>query len=214
MDNNLKPDKQLIAKPIKEEIESIKNQFKNLSLESRFDKCIKDYLVLRDTPNRSKKQEKEFGEIQNKMAYMAALDFGTLLQMIPKKEEQVYGIYDIRQRLIKENNCKSAMELILVDQIAAAYWRLMRYELYAYRLPSTENEGWSFDQLKVNILKETRKQIEQAQRQIDLCMVQLMNLKQPQLKVHVKTDNAYFAQNQQVINEKPKEVPPVETIKP
>ena len=132
----------------------------------------------------------------------------------PKKDERRYGLLAIRQRLIKENDCKSAMELILVDQLAAAYWRLMRYEFYAFRLPSNDNDGWSFDQLKVNVVKESRRQIEQAHRQIDVCLTMLKNFKQPQLKVNVKTDNAYFAQNQQVVNEKPAEVPRVETIKP
>jgi hypothetical protein len=103
---------------------------------------------------------------------------------------------------------------MLVDQIIAAYWRQMKYELYAFRLPTNGNGGWTFDQLKVNVLKEVRKQIEQAQRQIEVCITQLKNLKQPPLKVNVKTDSAYFAQNQQIINEKPQDEPPIETIKP
>jgi hypothetical protein len=78
----------------------------------------------------------------------------------------------------------------------------------------TEDGGYSFNPSKVSILKEARNLIEQAHRQIDVSLTMLKNLKQPQIKVNVKTDNAYFAQNQQVINEKPQDDPPVETIKP
>lgn len=206
--------KELQKKTDNAEIEDIKKQLRNPNIETRLNGYIKDFLDLAGVPKRTKQQEKDYADIQTKMAYITALDYGTLLQIISKQEQEQYSLLMIRQRLIKENDCKSAIELMLVDQIVAAYWRQMKYELYAYRLPTREDGGWNFDQLKVNVLKEVRKQIEQAQRQIELCITQLKNLKQPPLKVNVKTDNAYFAQNQQVINEKTQSEPPVETIKP
>lgn len=207
-------EKALKKESSKTEIESVKSQLRNPGSETRLERHIKEFLTLKDIPNRTEKQEKALIDIQTKMAYITALDYGTLLQIITSKDQEQHSLIAIRERLIKENNCTTAIELMLTDQIAAAYWRLMKYEFYACRLPSKEDDGWSFDQLKVNVLKEVRQQIEQAHRQINMALTQLKDLKQPPLKVNVKADSAYFAQNQQVINEKPKDEPPIETIKP
>lgn len=207
-------DKALQQTPDNKEVQELKNLYKNVDVENMIDKFVVEYLTLKKNPNKSKQQEKQQADLQLKVAYMTALDNGTFLDMIPVKAEEQYGLLSLRQRLVKENDCKSAMELILVDQLAAAYWRLMKYELYANRLPAKEDDRWSFDQLKVNVLKEVRNNIEQAHRQINMSLTMLKDLKQPQLRVNVKTDNAYFAQNQQVVNEKPKDEPMVETIKP
>lgn len=199
-----------------DEIKNLEQDLKNIrtSVDTQVNRRLKQSLLLLKTKNRTDKQQKELNELLDPMIYAFMLDNGTLLTSIPREQEKQYGLFAIRNRLIAEHNCQSAAELILVDEIAAAYWRLMQYESYASRTPEKENGGWSVTQLSVNFLKESRKQIEQAHRQIDVSLSMLKNLKQPQLKVNVKTENAYFAQNQQVINEKPADEPPVETIKP
>ncbi len=208
-------DKALQHSPNNTEIQKMKGCYKYIDTENMIDKFVAEYITLKNNPKKSKQQEKQEENLQRKIAYMTALDNGTLLDIISGKDEEQHALLALRQRLVQENDCKSAMELILVDQLAAAYWRLMKGEFYLNRLPAKEDsDGWSFDQLKVNVLKEVRNSIEQAHRQIEVSLTMLKNLKQPQLKINVKTDNAYFAQNQQVINEKPTNELPMETIKP
>jgi len=55
----------------------------------------------------------------------------------------------------------------------------------------------SFNQLRVNILKEFNKGIESANRQLNADIILLQELKQPALKVNVKTNTAFVSQNQQ-----------------
>ncbi len=206
-------EKTLQQVPDNKKIQDMKQIFKHYNIENSTDKFIEEYIALKRNPKKTKREEKLQESLQRKIAYMTALDNGTLLDIISNKDEEQHALLSFRQRLIEENECKSAMELILVDQLIAAYWRLMKGEFYINRLPAKQdNDGWSFDQLKVNVLKEVRNSIEQAHRQINMSIIALRGLKQPQLKVNVKTDNAYFAQNQQIINEKPKDESPMETI--
>lgn len=198
------------------EINELKQNFKTIyssSVTPAIDRRLKQLVETRKNPKPTKNQIEERDKLNEFLTYSFMLDNGTLLSSIPDKPQKQYGLLSIREKLIIEHNCKTASELILVDQIAAAYWRLMKYEAYASRLPE-KDEGYSFDQLKVNVLKEARQQIEQAHRQITMSLTLLKDLKQPQLRVNVKTNSAYFAQNQQVVNEKPKEEEQVETIKP
>ena len=172
-----------------------------LQLNQRNSELVKKTLTL----IRDGKHPKELQEAITSLTFTFMLDGGALLSSIPNNDDSKYGILNIRKRLIEENDCKTAAELMLVDQIASAYWRLMKYERFANQVPG-KDDGWSFDQLKVNILKEVRKQIEQAQRQITMNLTLLKDLKQPPLKVNLRTESAYFAQNQQVINENQKNI--------
>jgi len=199
---------QISDEEIKKFEQAVKDQHSQLLM--RTNELLKKCLSLEKAGNKAK--ELEGAMVQ--LTYSLMLDSGALLSIIPGKVEMQVGVLNIRQRLIEEYDCKTAAELILVDEIVAAYWRQMKYERYASKLPESENGGYLFDQLTINALKECGRQIEQARRQIEVSLTMLKNLKQPQLKVNVKTENAYIAQNQQVINEKLADEPPVETIKP
>ncbi len=211
---NTKP----VEKPKDDGIEKLKQDIKDLSLAENLalnpDGLLRELSQLIKTENKDEKHQKRLNEVFQRLTYNFMLENGVLLATIPRGREQGQGLLAIRRRLIAEHNCTTAAELILVDEIVAAYGRLMKYEAYACKVPEKENGGWSITQLSVNFLKEIRNLIEQAHRQIDVSLSMLKNLKQPQLKVNVKTENAYFAQNQQVINEKPADEPSVETIKP
>lgn len=106
----------------------------------------------------------------------------------------------MRHDVAKEYSCKTALEFMLADRIVASYWRSMQYDTVFNRMFIKEDGGFSFDQLKVNILKELNKGMEFATRQLNANILLLKDLKQPRLNVKVTTDNAYIAQNQQVIN--------------
>ncbi len=89
---------------------------------------------------------------------------------------------------------------MLADRITTAYWRGMRYEMYLNRLIEPEPNKFQFNEFKIKALKEIHKGIELSNRQFETGLTLLKNLKQPRLNVRVTADNAYVAQNQQVIN--------------
>jgi hypothetical protein len=196
-------------KPKDEWLEDVRQNFKEFREFKNYEGLLSECLRLSRIEKRDEHQEAQWQTINKKLTYSFILDNGALIATIPTDDEQKRGLWTIRQRLIDEYDCKTAAELILADEMATAYWRQMKCEAYVGRLLEK-----GLNQLRINALKEYRQQIEQAHRQIDVSLTMLKNLKQPQLKVNVKTDNAYFAQNQQVINEKPADKSPVETIKP
>jgi len=104
----------------------------------------------------------------------------------------------MRHDIATEYSCRTSLELMLADRIVASYWRAMKCDMIFNRLIDREDESFSYNQLKVNVLKEVNKGIELADRQLNTNMILLKELKQPQLNIRVKTDNAYLAQNQQV----------------
>lgn len=212
MKKKLEKNKDLQVQITDEDAKRFETNIRNLGLQlkERNNELVKKTLKM----IRSRSQPKELQEALYSLTYSFMLDGGALLSSIPNKDDIKYGILNIRQRLIEEHDCKTAVELILVDELAAAYLRLMKYEKYVNILPENKDGGYTFNQLTINALKEARGQIEQAHRQITMALTQLKDIKQPALKVNVKAESAYFAQNQQVINEKPQNETPMETIKP
>ncbi|MFH1581314.1 MAG: hypothetical protein ABIC39_04495, partial [Pseudomonadota bacterium] len=105
-------------------------------------------------------------------------------------------IYTTRASLVKEFNCKTSLELMLVDRIVANYWRAMRIETLL--CPYIEwNDDYPFSQLRVNIIKELGKSLESASRQMTTSILLLKEMKQPGLNVKINAGNAFVAQNQQ-----------------
>lgn len=163
-----------------------------------------------ETPEQKEKTTKIFKEL----LYFHSLENGFLLTHISKGGDKVAALSKIRRDFIEEYGCKTPSELMLADKIISAYWRKMRYEHYLHHFIENDNGGISFDQLKVNIVKELHKGIELADREFSLNLTLLKELKQPKLNVKVNAENAYIAQNQQVINETPAAEPLEEIIKP
>ncbi|MCX6760450.1 MAG: hypothetical protein NTW46_03870 [Candidatus Nealsonbacteria bacterium] len=113
-----------------------------------------------------------------------------------------YGKYHkalgrMRHDIATEYSCKTSLELMLADRIVASYWRAMNCDMAFNRLAEEEDGGLSFDQLRVNVLKEFSRGIELASRQLNADIILLKELKQPVLKVNVKTNTAFVSQNQQ-----------------
>jgi len=148
----------------------------------------------------TKEQESKRKELFIELALLHGLDNGIILQNIVSDTKFANGLVKIRQDLIGEHQCKTASEFMLADRIVTAYWRGMRYEMYLNRLIEKEPDKFSFDEFKIKTLKELHKGIELSNRQFETGLTILKNLKQPRLNVKVTADNAYVAQNQQVIN--------------
>lgn len=160
-------------------------------------KATKEYADLEEKNKLTQKEEKKKDELGLEIAMINGLKNGIWVGNI-SYSRYFKSLTTMRSNLVKEYDCKTSLELMLVDRIVANYWRAMKYDTIFNRLIEKEDGGYSFDQLKVNIIKEFNKGIELANRQLNTNIILLKELKQPQLNIRVKTDNAYLAQNQQV----------------
>jgi len=102
-----------------------------------------------------------------------------------------------RRRIVKEYDCKSSIELMLADRITASYWRSMRLDLTLNYLIEEKDGGYSFNDQKINTIRELSKSLESASRQFNTSVLLLKELKQPKLNVKVNTKNAFIGENQQ-----------------
>ena len=163
-------------------------------------KLLSEFNKLEKLKKRSKEQDDRKQKLAVELAMLHGLENGILLYGVTNDTNSSQGLAKIRQDFINEYQCKTPSELMLVDRITAAYWRGMRYEMYLNWLIEKEPGKFSFDDLKIRILKELHKGVDLANRQFETGLTLLKNLKQPRLNVKVTADNAYVAQNQQVIN--------------
>lgn len=148
---------------------------------------------------RSKSEEAERIELCTELSYMCGHKNGIWASALSHKRYR-RALIKIRQDIIQEYDCKTVLEYMLADRITAAYWKAMRIDMVINRNIENEDSGYSFNQLKINALKEMNRTSELAQRQLVLAITSLRELKQPQLSIKLKTETAYIAQNQQIIN--------------
>jgi len=182
----------------KSEIEELREIFVNPPYNIKEEELLEEYVKLRKVKNKTQKQESRGRELIEEIVVFHGLDNGVLLQSITNDKKFQQGLAIIRGNLIDEYQCTTPSELILVDKIITGYWRTMRYEMYINRLIEKEPNSFSFDQLKVNILKEFHKGIEFANRQSIAALITLRQIKSPPLNINVKTKTAFVAQNQQL----------------
>lgn len=180
------------------ELDNLKKHFSAPFLGEK--RRLREYSELDKLEKPTKEQQSKKEKLSIELALLNGLDNGIILQNIVGDTKFSNTLVKIRKELAEEHQCKNASELMLVDRITTAYWRGMRYEMYLNRLIEKEPDKFSFDQLKINIIKELHKGIELSNRQFETGLTLLKNLKQPKLNVRVTADNAYVAQNQQVIN--------------
>jgi hypothetical protein len=99
----------------------------------------------------------------------------------------------LRESLQKEFDCKTASEIALVDHAVNAHIR----ELSHSTLLELRNTPRWISREKVALLSFYSKEIDRAHRQFISAIEALKSMKQPALKVSIKTNNAFVAQNQQ-----------------
>jgi len=157
---------------------------------------MEEYADLKEKNKLTPTEEKRKDELRIKIAMIHGLKNGIWLGNL-SYEKYFCALVTMRSSLIKEHDCKTSLEFMLVDRIVASYWRAMKYDMYFNHLTEKEDGSWSYDQLKINALKEFNKGIELANRQLNANIILLKELKQPKLNVNVKTKTAFVAQNQQ-----------------
>jgi len=174
---------------------------------------IEEYIDLTKKKKLTQKEEKRRDELKLEIAKANGLQNGIWAANL-SYEKYFNFLATTRSNLVKEYDCKTPLELMLVDRIVANYWRSMKLDMILNRLIETEDGRYSFDDLKLNVIRELSKGLESASRQLNTSILFLKELKQPKLNVKVNTENAFIGQNQQFNVNKQNEQQQDEIIEP
>lgn len=188
-----KPSKELIKKEEREtKIEKMQKVFTQSSDFSSSN--IGELLDLFEKKKLTNKEKERRDELQLEVSKANALKNGLWAANL-SYEKYYKFLSTTRSVLVKEYDCKTPIELMLADRIVANYWRSMRLDMTLSRLIEKEDGGYTFDDSKMNVIRELSKGLESASRQLNTSILLLKELKQPTLNVKVK--NAIIGQNQQ-----------------
>ena len=139
-----------------------------------------------------KKLNKAEDKLLSEIAFIQGLDSG--LSMMEAVEERYRGmLFNLRKELVAEYDCKTSGEKMLVDLIVGAYSRNLTLTKF---LVNTASTGHTTSNLNA-FMSAADKGVDRANRHLISALETLRQMKQPALKVNVKTNNAFISQNQQ-----------------
>jgi hypothetical protein len=175
----------------KEVLDMLKHGSSNMHPDSKLENLIKNIVPKVNILNQ-KLDKEEIDYFSN-----ALFDYGidNDASVFHFTDEDTRGmIINLRRELIKEYACKTYGEKALVDLAVNAYARNLNY---SKRL---------FNSIKMNqttallngFFAIMSKEIDRANRHFITALETLKRFKQPELKVNVKTTNAFISQNQQI----------------
>lgn len=159
---------------------------------------LKEYDKLTSSSKLTTAQKKRKKELDTELSMLYGFENGTWVSNLDDSQYQL-GLLEMRRGIVEDTECRNTLELMLADRIVASYWRAMRCDTL-FNMMIYKDGNFAFNQLILNAMKEILKGSELANRQLHANIILLKELKQPKLDVKVRADNAYFAQNQQVIN--------------
>src|SRR3989344_2756752 len=157
---------------------------------------IKKWIDLSDKKELTAEEEKKTEELKLEISIANGLKNGLWVANL-SYEKYYKFLATTRSMLVKEYDCKAPIELMLADRIVASYWRSMRLDTTLNCLIEEKDGGYSFNDSKMNVIRELSKGLESASRQLNTSILLLKELKQPKLNVKVNTENAFIGQNQQ-----------------
>ena len=195
----------LIPEPKQDEIDATRDLFIR-TLAGDDNRKIVEMIKLIRTPNAQPKQNERVRKLMSELAASHALASGKWLQNITKDDNDKFGLAEMRKNLIAEYGCTTASALALTDRVVASYWRCMCYDVKIQDFIKSGSMLLAVDP-KASLLKELHRGLELASREFTMTLTMLRSFKQPNLKINVKTDTAYFGQNQQIINQKDQQKP-------
>jgi len=103
----------------------------------------------------------------------------------------------LRNDLVQEHKVKSLSDNLLIDLLANAYFRAMRTSSAYNVIVQTKEGGVLKDKKIAPLLKELNRTIQSANQQVLSVLAYLKQRDQKPIKVNIKTQGAYIAQNQQ-----------------
>lgn len=116
-----------------------------------------------------------------------------LVDTTTSEEHRTFAI-EMATEIIKEYDCKTAVEKTLAHTITSAYIRAMEYSKLLSRVSNME----FISDTKIRYYGMLGKEIDRANRQYISGLSTLALMKAPRLAVTVKTKNAFVANNQQI----------------
>ncbi|PWU24080.1 hypothetical protein C5B42_00700 [Candidatus Cerribacteria bacterium 'Amazon FNV 2010 28 9'] len=151
--------------------------------------------IVFDTMGLDKKSTKVMAEQMSKHGFDGVVD-GSFLESTVHPNHQSH-VKILRIRLKNEYTAQTATELMLIDMAINSYMRHMHASQVYSNMLMDRGGQTSFNQLRVNMLKELTKQIEAANHQFMASITMLKELKRPPINVKVHSKQAFIAQNQQ-----------------
>ncbi len=104
---------------------------------------------------------------------------------------------ELINNLIEEYNCNSTLEQSLCEIIGLNYWKVMQVS----KKFTTVMDAWEYlDNDRTRLLSVLSKELDRANRTYLISLNNLINIKRPQMKINIKTKNAFFWEKQQFNN--------------
>lgn len=188
MNNNL---------PDVSKIDRLKHMYTNPETFMGIKNTITECIDLSSLKKLSPAQKKQFDTVTNELVMAYGLKNGIWASNLARGK-YYSTLAQIRNDVVKDFNCQTSLELMLADRIVAHYWRAMRTDALINRLNEEEDGGYSFNQQKINLIRELYRGVDLSDRQLNTNIILLKGIKQPQLNIKVTTENAFIAQNQQI----------------
>lgn len=165
------------------------------------DSVIKDFKEAREaySKDRNKETTKKFEELFSKVSMTIGLDTHMPLLCAVNDDYRSLAI-EFANTLTEEFSLTTPSEKALVEIIAVSYVRCM---VLSRQLTSTLRLGQTSQNIN-GFYAAVSKDLDRAHRQYISALTLLKELKSPPIKVNVKTNNAFIAQNQQ-LNSQPYE---------
>lgn len=111
--------------------------------------------------------------------------------------------FKARQDLIDEYKAKTPSELLLIDASLVAFFRHIKINKIFNSFLDTIVEYKDESKPLINAIKELNKAMDNANQQMITALTCLKELRRQPIKVRVQTQKAYFAQNQQINEDRP-----------
>jgi hypothetical protein len=111
-------------------------------------------------------------------------------------------IVELTNNIIDEYSCDTTAEKSLCEIVANSYWKVMQL---SKKYTNVMIAGEYLSDERTRYLAMLWKELDRANRHYFTSLNMLIEMKKPQMNINVKTKNAYFSQNQQINNNKPKD---------
>jgi uncharacterized protein YunC (DUF1805 family) len=144
-------------------------------------------------------KKEDLNEKETELLTQVFYDFGIEngIHLADSTPEKLRGLTaNLRNDLIKEFNCTTSTEKILVDTVVNAYTRNLNYSKKLLGVTEMGNTNSNIN----NFIGLMSKEIDRANRHFLSALQTLKEIKQPELKVNIKTNTAFFGEKQEFNN--------------
>ncbi|MGW8185008.1 MAG: hypothetical protein ACWGHO_02760 [Candidatus Moraniibacteriota bacterium] len=147
----------------------------------------------KDFSSLTEKDKEEMNEHLTTISFAYGVETGHIVSSCTNESFQKMA-FQMKKELEKEFDCKSYSEKALVDLAVNGYVRAMRY---SWKMEGNQTYiGQKYDGYRNYLSHE----IDRAQRHYISAIETLKFMKQPSLRVNIKTNNAFVGENQQFNN--------------